>query len=163
MLRPRRCALTARGSPSGDCPDSIRRWWIRHLPSPAEPRACRGYRTPMPLPVLTKEQGAAGCGTHSNGSTVWRRCTPATGCGTSRAAGGAISPKARRCTGPCPTRRWIAVGSPSMGSEDRAAWEAQRSEEHTSELQSLAYLVCRLLLEKNKKTAHILSPLTFQP
>src|SRR5205823_12066837 len=29
-----------------------------------------------------------------------------------------------------------------------AVW---RSEEHTSELQSLAYLVCRLLLEKKKK------------
>src|SRR3989441_5860295 len=28
---------------------------------------------------------------------------------------------------------------------------AKRSEEHTSELQSLAYLVCRLLLEKKKK------------
>src|SRR2546425_4557863 len=31
-----------------------------------------------------------------------------------------------------------------------AAFE-MRSEEHTSELQSLAYLVCRLLLEKKKK------------
>src|SRR3989441_6911685 len=30
--------------------------------------------------------------------------------------------------------------------------EVIRSEEHTSELQSLAYLVCRLLLEKKKKT-----------
>src|SRR2546425_4830966 len=30
-----------------------------------------------------------------------------------------------------------------------------RSEEHTSELQSLAYLVCRLLLEKKKKTNKI--------
>src|SRR6185437_1454057 len=30
------------------------------------------------------------------------------------------------------------------------AW-CSRSEEHTSELQSLAYLVCRLLLEKKKK------------
>src|SRR2546425_1810186 len=32
-------------------------------------------------------------------------------------------------------------------------WEPShlRSEEHTSELQSLAYLVCRLLLEKKKK------------
>src|SRR2546425_6607818 len=28
---------------------------------------------------------------------------------------------------------------------------SHRSEEHTSELQSLAYLVCRLLLEKKKK------------
>src|SRR2546425_8057634 len=32
--------------------------------------------------------------------------------------------------------------------------ERQRSEEHTSELQSLAYLVCRLLLEKKKKHKH---------
>src|SRR5205823_11690307 len=29
-----------------------------------------------------------------------------------------------------------------------------RSEEHTSELQSLAYLVCRLLLEKKKHSMH---------
>src|SRR5205823_7761733 len=29
-----------------------------------------------------------------------------------------------------------------------------RSEEHTSELQSLAYLVCRLLLEKKKNKNH---------
>src|SRR6266545_7249451 len=36
---------------------------------------------------------------------------------------------------------------------------AGRSEEHTSELQSLAYLVCRLLLEKKKKEMreHVLS------
>src|SRR2546425_2698544 len=33
-----------------------------------------------------------------------------------------------------------------------------RSEEHTSELQSLAYLVCRLLLEKKNKTAHDTEP-----
>src|SRR5205823_12703247 len=31
---------------------------------------------------------------------------------------------------------------------------ADRSEEHTSELQSLAYLVCRLLLEKKNFSAH---------
>src|SRR2546425_9443623 len=31
------------------------------------------------------------------------------------------------------------------------AARSPRSEEHTSELQSLAYLVCRLLLEKKKK------------
>src|SRR5437764_12931299 len=30
-------------------------------------------------------------------------------------------------------------------------WRAHRSEEHTSELQSPMYLVCRLLLEKKKK------------
>src|SRR2546425_2534974 len=38
------------------------------------------------------------------------------------------------------------------------SWDTKgqvRSEEHTSELQSLAYLVCRLLLEKKKKKQHI--------
>src|SRR2546425_2298122 len=40
--------------------------------------------------------------------------------------------------------------SPSSG-----APAPERSEEHTSELQSLAYLVCRLLLEKKKKNRHI--------
>src|SRR3712207_7909183 len=34
---------------------------------------------------------------------------------------------------------------------DEQAWCATRSEEHTSELQSRQYLVCRLLLEKKKK------------
>src|SRR2546425_9568746 len=33
---------------------------------------------------------------------------------------------------------------------DSDAKHVRRSEEHTSELQSLAYLVCRLLLEKKK-------------
>src|SRR5947209_15510660 len=32
-----------------------------------------------------------------------------------------------------------------------ASWDTKRSEEHTSELQSRQYLVCRLLLEKKKK------------
>src|SRR2546425_6618704 len=36
-------------------------------------------------------------------------------------------------------------------SSGRARRVPMRSEEHTSELQSLAYLVCRLLLEKKKK------------
>src|SRR5687767_15445813 len=37
------------------------------------------------------------------------------------------------------------------GRHGRGGGGAGRSEEHTSELQSLAYLVCRLLLEKKKK------------
>src|SRR2546425_5745410 len=36
----------------------------------------------------------------------------------------------------------------------------ERSEEHTSELQSLAYLVCRLLLEKKNKRHRIDDTLT---
>src|SRR3712207_7454212 len=36
----------------------------------------------------------------------------------------------------------------------RATLERHRSEEHTSELQSRQYLVCRLLLEKKKKNTY---------
>src|SRR3712207_6934810 len=36
---------------------------------------------------------------------------------------------------------------------EHRAEEERRSEEHTSELQSRQYLVCRLLLEKKKKSA----------
>src|SRR3712207_8132436 len=38
-----------------------------------------------------------------------------------------------------------------------------RSEEHTSELQSRQYLVCRLLLEKKKNTSYRLSHLSTLP
>src|SRR5690625_6493956 len=37
-------------------------------------------------------------------------------------------------------------------------FKMMRSEEHTSELQSRGHLVCRLLLEKKNKTAHIYCP-----
>src|SRR3712207_7912516 len=39
----------------------------------------------------------------------------------------------------------------ARGYRVEAAMDGQRSEEHTSELQSRQYLVCRLLLEKKKK------------
>src|SRR5205823_7278371 len=64
-----------------------------------------------------------------------------------------------RCTG-----TWSATSARTARSMPTASWSGrpggssrcdyppggQRSEEHTSELQSLAYLVCRLLLEKKK-------------
>src|SRR2546425_11856356 len=53
------------------------------------------------------------------------------------------------------TVRWFAVlvkGSARIRLRISAGSRPScRSEEHTSELQSLAYLVCRLLLEKKKK------------
>src|SRR5205814_10263392 len=61
----------------------------------------------------------------------------------------------------CDRRRGPAAGAPRRtrrgppvrrGAPDDAG-QAARSEEHTSELQSLRHLVCRLLLEKKKKTA----------
>src|SRR2546425_9696983 len=60
--------------------------------------------------------------------------------------------------------RWSRVGSIQVHQDtdarnlprlplrdERSKKQTDRSEEHTSELQSLAYLVCRLLLEKKKK------------
>src|SRR2546425_6545683 len=48
-----------------------------------------------------------------------------------------------------PTTPWDLVLTSSR--ETKFVLAILRSEEHTSELQSLAYLVCRLLLEKKKK------------
>src|SRR3712207_8544306 len=51
--------------------------------------------------------------------------------------------------------RWLAVGVPG---QDVAIALMARSEEHTSELQSRQYLVCRLLLEKKITLLHTCSP-----
>src|SRR2546425_2855788 len=55
------------------------------------------------------------------------------------------------------TRRPSRAGSGAYRSASGRARAAAspRSEEHTSELQSLAYLVCRLLLEKKKKKQYL--------
>src|SRR2546425_4601282 len=47
----------------------------------------------------------------------------------------------------------VHLERPHRGDHDRGLGD-ERSEEHTSELQSLAYLVCRLLLEKKKNTIY---------
>src|SRR3712207_6952313 len=47
-------------------------------------------------------------------------------------------------------------GPDRSGGPDACAVAARRSEEHTSELQSRQYLVCRLLLEKKKKKKNTL-------
>src|SRR5256885_8027950 len=50
----------------------------------------------------------------------------------------------------CPRRGDVAVDG--LGQRRHRDREDDRSEEHTSELQSPCNLVCRLLLEKKKKT-----------
>src|SRR5205823_12406984 len=50
---------------------------------------------------------------------------------------------------PLGSRFTFTIGNPGCSVQPAAI--SPRSEEHTSELQSLAYLVCRLLLEKKKK------------
>src|SRR3712207_8140771 len=50
-----------------------------------------------------------------------------------------------------PVLAWIGLRLAPGGVPARAPATEGRSEEHTSELQSRQYLVCRLLLEKKKK------------
>src|SRR2546425_9455639 len=74
-------------------------------------------------------------------------------------AGGAVTSRAQVDSNKEATERTAARNSRAAiaraGVEGWAMARSQRhlerSEEHTSELQSLAYLVCRLLLEKKKK------------
>src|SRR5438045_6956054 len=59
----------------------------------------------------------------------------------------------RTCRRSFPRRRSRAASRSSTDASrsSRTPWRRWRSEEHTSELQSLRHLVCRLLLEKKKK------------
>src|SRR5437899_8460485 len=70
-------------------------------------------------------------------------------CDTSIAENHSFANASLACMRPC------ASNMPPAGMFDAQglmqANEAFRSEEHTSELQSLRHLVCRLLLEKKKK------------
>src|SRR2546423_10051369 len=72
---------------------------------------------------------------------------------------------------PCPVTTAFTPDLTALGNnaKNTARWRIQisgaanlpqgmRSEEHTSELQSLAYLVCRLLLEKKKSPRQTLTP-----
>src|SRR2546425_6662434 len=65
----------------------------------------------------------------------------------------------REGAGPVPARLTRSLAHPPRAARPASSASlsargpgapAHRSEEHTSELQSLAYLVCRLLLEKKK-------------
>src|SRR3712207_8141994 len=81
---------------------------------------------------------AAGVGTPSTSATCWPRCR------SSRA----------RFPGPRGSRARRTV---MLTRDDVFALldgVKDRSEEHTSELQSRQYLVCRLLLEKKKNTSY---------
>src|SRR5205814_8990212 len=57
-------------------------------------------------------------------------------------------PMLHQCLLAYASRHWWSIGSSGTRSTMR---NQTRSEEHTSELQSLRHLVCRLLLEKKKK------------
>src|SRR2546430_7969897 len=77
---------------------------------------------------------------------------------TARSSCPASSSKARCASISTPTKRvWLNTGAgerfpKALPATTRNSTPGARSEEHTSELQSQSNLVCRLLLEKKKKT-----------
>src|SRR5437899_9710637 len=83
-------------------------------------------------------------------SWICSACNVGTSVPKSRATSSYLSPRhfmaASTMSGSWPT---ILLGS--FGSRYMTGGRVGRSEEHTSELQSLRHLVCRLLLEKKKK------------
>src|SRR3712207_8901121 len=83
------------------------------------------------LPISPTATPPAGRSPRSTSST----------CATGRRRPGGTSRRRRR---PCPTT------SPRVRASSTSRPTSARSEEHTSELQSRQYLVCRLLLEKKK-------------
>src|SRR5437762_8558046 len=111
------------------------------------------------------------CRSVADGDRVASARAPATGTGGWRSMsadseagnGGRSGPEraldggeAATCVPGCaPPRRRIALRRPPPPYTSAKFWSpsrrARRSEEHTSELQSPMYLVCRLLLEKKKE------------
>src|SRR2546425_2740636 len=84
--------------------------------------------------------------------------SPASAVGVRGACGpsAALAPGKAGCAALKPWRcEFPPACKPVRGFVCRAEAIPDRSEEHTSELQSLAYLVCRLLLEKKKKNKKI--------
>src|SRR5947199_7808132 len=77
------------------------------------------------------------------------------GCGADRGGERTLPPLHGRCHD-TPTNdhdRTHRTGGSSARANRSWACRDIRSEEHTSELQSLRHLVCRLLLEKKKRTS----------
>src|SRR5438874_8881457 len=97
-------------------------------------------------------------------ASTWPSCSSGTGVSTSFKSPGAIKPLGRDCRMNC---RLIVLTFNGLSSADLKSrflalpglrrQAGNRSEEHTSELQSRRDLVCRLLLEKKKKTISSLS------
>src|SRR5205814_8382539 len=94
--------------------------------------------TLFPYTTLFRSVGTAERGTGAAARGNERLSTVA---GTAGSRGACAHQPSQRCVGTAQSARQSRSG-------ELARW---RSEEHTSELQSLRHLVCRLLLEKKKR------------
>src|SRR3712207_7698411 len=81
-------------------------------------------------------------------TTLFRSRSPARDAPARVGAAGPVGRRRDRGAARRPDR--LRARARAHRARDREALEGARSEEHTSELQSRQYLVCRLLLEKKK-------------
>src|SRR3989441_4049214 len=136
----------ARSSRPGRAPPTF--WRMRRTARPMTALA----RWPWPsalAPALIPRRGAIGPLTIRSGVhgcvVVWIAFRLKRGSASARIAATTTG----RCPGRAPaSARLAAIASRVATPRQGASVAITRSEEHTSELQSLAYLVCRLLLEK---------------
>src|SRR5438093_8492818 len=92
----------------------------------------------------------------SRRTSTTRRADSCSRCSERRASSRRQNTSSRRSRSTRPTLSLTPAWGVPSGSATSLV-PGRRSEEHTSELQSLTNLVCRLLLEKKKKTTFILT------
>src|SRR2546422_7869508 len=133
--------LRVRGSGAVDAGwmSSVSRW----MPCPSTSKAC-GM---LPALVTVKETGPAAI-VASDSSTFHSESLAVTAAGV---PGARCAPVVASATQASKTKATLRDGTASMVLMAIFLLRV-RSEEHTSELQSRLHLVCRLLLEKKKKT-----------
>src|SRR3712207_8020855 len=89
-------------------------------------------------------------------TTLFRSRSRAHRRGGAAAFGAGEGERVGRPVGEGAGRRHTTAGATAIRGSRGHLHRAHRSEEHTSELQSRQYLVCRLLLEKKQKINHTL-------
>src|SRR5229473_5557326 len=116
-----------------------------------------GSRSTRSSSGWSRSEASTGCGFRSMQPRLTTQASPAASRSTTSSAvrpDGKLSSTVSIQSGRDDGARFWKNGSPSAPCTNRfrimGLPATPRSEEHTSELQSLAYLVCRLLLEKKK-------------
>src|SRR5687767_12169339 len=109
-------------------------------------------------PFYAAVNGSAERVAKKEGDLAWMRSVGGEVLALSASAPSAVAPTGEslvvlidRAARECGLGSSLTGQTPTGENGIRVRLEQARSEEHTSELQSLAYLVCRLLLEKKKK------------
>src|ERR1035438_4249100 len=116
---------------------------LSRISSVGAPSVLRNCREVSPLPCLHAFTWG------ERGSRLARTISPILRCGSMPSPRNSVKAWTMKSPFTLFQAKWYSSWSPHMLVPDDE--RSYRSEEHTSELQSLRHLVCRLLLEKKKK------------